>query len=395
MARSIAEPHNSGVHPSLVTDPAALALRIEAIEAAGEVAIDCEFHTPGLYFPRLCLVQVAVHGEAWALDPRLDLRPLGPLLASERIAKIVHDGRQDLSLLCRATGIDVVRGVFDTQIAAAFLGYGGSVGYAALVRDVLGVELDKSLQVSDWTGPLTKAQIEYALNDVRHSAALAQRLRARLAETGRAAWAAEADREAVDHALRRPDPDRLYLKVQGASRLSPEALGILREVAKWRDRVAQALDRPLTHVASDAALKQLTERRPREPAAAAEVRGLGAGRADRWLAALVDAVALGLERPEPKRTFVADPRIDGVVQALSIARRIVAVREGIASEILAGRDELEALASWELGGRSGEVPEGPLQGWRRAVVGEAFSDVLSGRVRVRVDSSAPAGVTLE
>lgn len=385
------------VHPLLLTEPAALARRIEAIEAAGEVAIDCEFHTPGLYFPRLCLVQLAVDGEACALDPRLDLRPLAEILASERITKIVHDGRQDLAILARATGARTARGVLDTQIAAAFLGHGGSVGYAALVRELLGVELDKSLQVSDWTGPLTPAQIEYALNDVRHLGDLARALRARLAEAGRAEWAREAYDEATEHALRRPDPERLYAKVQGASRLGPEALGVLREVARWRDEVAQAIDRPLTHVASDAALKQIAERRPRDVASAASARGLGAGRAERWLAGLVEAVERGLARPEPKRAFVAqaDPRIDGITQALSLARRVVAVREGIASELLADRDELELLAAWQLSGRAGPEPEGPLQGWRRAILGELLLRVLAGDARFRVDAAAAAGIAVD
>jgi ribonuclease D len=385
------------VHPSLITDRAALARTIESIEAAGVVAVDCEFHTPGLYFPRLCLVQVAVEGEAWAIDPRLDLTALGPILQNERITKILHDGRQDLAILARASGAVAVRGVLDTQIAAAFLGHGGSVGYAALVRDLLGVELDKSSQVSDWTGTLTTAQIEYALNDVRHLEEIASHLRTRLEETARLPWAKSSFDEAAERALKRPDPERLYQKVQGASRLGPEALGVLREAAKWRDRVAQAIDRPLAHVASDAALRQVAEKKPRDVAAASAIRGLGAGRADRWLGALVSAVEVGVCRPEPKRALAVrdDARIDGITQALSLARRVVAAREGIASELLADREELEALAAWQLGGRVGEEPEGPLKGWRRALLGELLLRVLAGDARLRVEPAAPAAIAIE
>ncbi|HSU41811.1 MAG TPA: ribonuclease D, partial [Polyangiaceae bacterium] len=156
------------MHPAHVQSNAALLELLKPLSEASEVCLDCEFQGEGRYHPNLCLVQVAFGTECLAIDPqRVNLALLAPIFESENVRKVLHDGRQDLPLLARAAATVAFHNVFDTQIAAAFAGYGGSVGYGALVSDLCGVELDKSLQVSDWTRELSDQQIEYALDDVR------------------------------------------------------------------------------------------------------------------------------------------------------------------------------------------------------------------------------------
>lgn len=384
------------MHPAHVPSTAALHELAARLDGQHELCVDCEFHTEGRYFPKLCLVQLAFGSELVVVDPsRVDLRALAPVLEAENVRKVVHDGRQDLPILARAAGISAIRSVFDTQIAAAFAGHGGSVGYGALVKDVCGVELDKSLQVSDWTRELSDAQIEYALDDVRHLARVSSDLRARLAQSGRLAWAEEACRDAVTRALGKPDPDKLYRRVPSFARLTSAQLGVLREVAKWRQRVAEAVDKPLTTVANDLAMKSLALQPPHDLRSLEAVRGIGAGRSQPWARELLEAVARGAAAPEQKVKPPSREReavADGLASVLGLARRVVAVREGIAEGLLADQAELRALADWHLDGRPSDSSAPVLGGWRRALVGDLMLGVLSGEVGFRADVAAPAGI---
>ena len=174
------------MHPAHVRSNPAFLEIVQRLADTDELCLDCEFHGEGRYYANLCLVQLAFGTERVAIDAhRVDLAPLAPVLEAENVRKVLHDGRQDLPILARAVGTTALRGVFDTQIAAAFAGYGASIGYGTLVSEVCGVELDKSLQVSDWTRELSDAQLEYALDDVRYLSELSSQLRATLTAKGR------------------------------------------------------------------------------------------------------------------------------------------------------------------------------------------------------------------
>jgi ribonuclease D len=385
------------VHPAYVRSNAAFLDVLARLKDAEEICLDCEFQGEGRYHPNLCLVQLAFGSECLAIDPReVNLALLGPTLESEAVRKVLHDGRQDLPLLARAAQTPVFRSVFDTQVAAAFAGYGGSVGYGSLVMEVCGVELDKSLQVSDWTGELSDRQIEYALDDVRYLAQVSSTLRTRLATSGRIEWALEACNEAVRRALTPRDPELLYRRVGSVGRLNAKQLGILREVAKWRDRVAEAIDKPAPTVASDLALKSLALQPAKDLRALENVRGLGAGRKQPWARELLEAIALGATKPEPTPVFQRDREalIEGLTSVLGLARRFVAVRQGIAGELLVSQAELRALAEWQLDGRPGESDIDVLMGWRRPVIGELLLAVLSGDVAFCIDAAAPGGTDI-
>jgi ribonuclease D len=389
----------NSLHPSHVRSDATFLEILKRLEGHSELCVDCEFQTEGRYFPKLCLVQLAFGSELWAIDPhRVNLAPLVPALESEGIRKVVHDGRQDLPILAKATGTTAIRSVLDTQVAAAFDGHGGSIGYGALVQAVCGMKLDKSLQVSDWTRELSDAQLEYALDDVRYLSAVSATLQKNLAAKGRLDWALEACAEAAALALTRPEPDKLYRRVASVSRLNPEQLGVLREVAKWRDQVARTIDKPAPSVASDLALKAIALNPPHDLRALESVRGLGAGRNQPWARQLLEAVVSGAERPEPKFRLLLsteeEARMDGIVSLLRLARHFVAVRDGIAADVLADQSELRDLADAHMKATTPSADNGVLSGWRREVLGELMLQVLAGTVTFRVDTTAPAGVAL-
>lgn len=385
------------MHPSFVPSDAKFLELLPRIQCEQTLYLDCEFHTEGRYHPKLCLVQLAFGSELWALDAQhVDLRPLASVLQSPAITKVLHDGRQDLPILARATGVDEVRAVFDTQIAAAFVGYGSSVGYAALIQQICAVELDKSLQMSDWSRALSDAQLEYALDDVRYLPKAYAALCESLSNHGRFEWALEACAEAAERALSRPDPDKLYRRVASSSRLNSGQLGILRELAKWRDHVAEALNKPAPSVANDLALKAMAVRPPRDLAGLNSVRGLGVGRNQPWARQLLEAIALGQTRPEPKTRQVLTREqevwLDGATLLLGVARRFVATSENIATELLADQSELRALAEWQLLKPPTRPDLSVLRGWRQAVIGNLLLAVLFGEAAFRVDSNGASGL---
>ena len=201
-----------------------------------QIAIDCEFHGEGRYYPLLCLVQLCAGEEIVAIDPfKVDLKPFGEVLADPSVVKVFHAGENDIPLLAEATGQPVCN-VFDTQIAAAFVGYGAAPGYTLLVDRVCGVRLSKKSRFTDWAArPLSPDQVTYALDDVRHLLPLADTLSTELVEQSRLEWAEMAIDEMVAKALKPRDRTRLYLKLGPLKGMSSRQLAVLREVAAWRD----------------------------------------------------------------------------------------------------------------------------------------------------------------
>ena len=216
----------------VVEDPAALAALCERVERESRIAIDTEFHNEKSYAARLMVVQLVVGDDVALVDPLRvpDLSPLATTLSTKTV--VGHALSSDLKIVADRYGI-LPAAAFDTQLAAAFSGYGMSISLADLVYDVVGIRLRKSQTVSDWsTRPLTPQQIEYLVDDVRHLFPLQDALAERLARTGRTSWFEADARPLVDVAKYRPDPERLYLRVPGAMRMNRRELGIL---ARSRD----------------------------------------------------------------------------------------------------------------------------------------------------------------
>src|ERR1700730_10637031 len=171
---------------------------------AGRLAIDTEFMSERRYQAMLCLAQLAVADpdaparvRTEILDPiedDLDAAPLAAVLADPAVEVVVHAGRQDVAILKRTWETDI-QNVFDTQVAAGFLGYGVQEGYGSLVRKVLGIEPAGGEAFTHWgRRPLTEPQLEYARADAAHLLALGDRLAEELAAAGRLEWAREESR---------------------------------------------------------------------------------------------------------------------------------------------------------------------------------------------------------
>lgn len=353
--------------------------------AHGRIAIDTEFMREKTYWARLCLIQLAVGDECAILDPLhvSDLGPLLDVLSDESVLKVLHAGSQDLEIFYRLAG-RAASPVFDTQIAATLAGFPSQVGYARLVKDLFDVDIDKSDTFTDWARrPLTPAQFEYALNDVRYLDAAYLELTARLERDGRTGWLAGDLAALSDPEQYEIRPEEQYRRIKRAASLSRRQLGVLQQATAWREREAMRRDLPRRWVMSDETLTEVARRRPADAAALAEIRGFNLRSVGGDGAGLLEAVRRGVEMPDSElprmeRRPRAVVDIEGVVELMGALLRVRASEHGIAVPLLATRAELDRLASGERDGSP------LLSGWRRAIVGEDLVELVEGRLALSV-----------
>jgi ribonuclease D len=348
----------------------ALAARLAAADA---FAVDTEFLRERTYRADLCLVQVATHEVAACIDPLAlaDLATLARPLAAADVVKVMHACRQDLEVLYPIAG--VVGPVFDTQIAAALAGEPAQVGYADLVRRLLGCDLAKAHTRTDWSSrPLSTEQIEYALDDVRYLLPLKAHLEALIQGLGRSAWLAEelaALASAGNFAI---DPQQAWLRVKGLHSLDPARVRLLQELAAWRERRAIERNRPRGWILEEGALREVVLRAPRTQAELGAIADLPPGVLKHCGAEILSCVEAA-QFPDPTPPLAAPARPDrartALVRRLADLNQTVARELALSPELLTTRRELEQLAD----GRR-DVPV--LQGWRRDVVGERLIAAL-------------------
>jgi ribonuclease D len=162
-----------------------------AIAASGSVAIDTETLGLNLQRDRLCLVQMATADGAtcfvkFEAGQPYDAPNLAALLTDPKVVKLFHFGRFDIAKLHQHLGA-LTQPVYCTKIASKLVRtYTEYHGLKNLVRELLGVELNKQAQTSDWGAPdLSPDQLSYAANDVIYLHGLRERLDALLAREGR------------------------------------------------------------------------------------------------------------------------------------------------------------------------------------------------------------------
>ncbi len=376
----------------IVSTPAELERLVARVRGAGRVAIDTEFHAERTYSPRLMLVQIAFDDGAEIVDALAlpDLRSLADALTQTTV--VGHALSADLKIF--ADRFDrVPPRVFDTQVAAAFLGYGMQISLADLVRAVCNVRLTKSQTVSDWsTRPLSERQIEYLIGDVAHLLPLYDALRDRLEAKGRYTWVYEECAELGDIDRYRIDERRAYLRIPGATRMSRRELGILHELVKLRDGVARERDLPVRYVLPDDVVAGLATLKPAHLEDLGQLRRLDTGMKRQLGSAILQAVARGQALDEadlPQRPArPSAPARDALVALLGSAVAEIARAAELPSSLLVPRAALERLAR-EIPNERGEFERTlDLQPWRLALVAEPLWRLCTGRAAVQIEGYA-------
>ncbi len=347
-----------------------------------DYAIDTEFHRERTYFAQLALVQLAWAGGVAVIDPlAVDVAPLAELFRGGATA-VIHAADQDLEVLERATGVVPTR-LFDTQLAARFLGM-SSPSLVSLTEKMLGIRLEKGDQLADWTRrPIGVEQLQYAAHDVAHLIALKDVISDELARRGRLSWAEEECVALLERARALPPPEQAWWRLRQARQLRGTARGVAQSVAAWRERRAQAIDRPVRYVLSDLALAAIAHRPPHSRAELEHVRNLDLRSLSQGLVAeLLDAVREGeslrpaaiLLPPGPDGAVVAKP---AVALALAYAGELAKALEIDASLLATRADVVDFLQA---------PPAGRLtRSWRHHLVGAPLARLASGNAAIALE----------
>lgn len=365
-----------------VTEASGLATLCAELADCAWLALDTEFIRERTYWPRLCLVQIATPTVTACIDP-LQIQNLDPLLNvlyAPKRTKVLHAAHQDIEILTRLRGTPPPH-LFDTQIAASFLGYGDQIGYASLVEKVLGVRLDKSATRTDWSlRPLSPQQLTYAANDVFYLQQIYMAMRDALDAKGRFDWLAE-DMNALSNAESYAvHPDQAWTRIRGNTHLKPVQLAVLRTLAAWREREAASQDRPRKRILGDHQLVDLARLSPRTAADLERIRGLGSDLRRRWGEQWVSLVAKTLETPPEtwprlRTRSTPSPETEAAIDLMMTLIRHLATLNDLSPTLIANRAQLHELL---LG--SEEVPVA--RGWRNELAGRHLARLLEGRIGI-------------
>ncbi|QND59771.1 ribonuclease D [Mesorhizobium huakuii] len=372
----------------VITTQKELETVLAAFEKSDFVTVDTEFIRETTFWPILCLIQMAAPGVTALIDPLspdINLAPFFRLMANEAVVKVFHAARQDIEIIVHLGDL-VPHPVFDTQVAAMVCGFGDSVSYDQLVQRITGARLDKSSRFTDWRHrPLSDKQLDYALADVTHLIEVYQHLSAELERENRAHWLNEemdvlTSRETYD-----PHPEDAWKRLKMRLR-KPQELAIVQAVAAWREREARERDVPRGRVLKDDAIYEVAQQAPRDAAALGKLRTTPKGwerssTATALLGAVNAALALPKEQmPKLPKNFQPPEGSSAAAELLKVLLRIVAEKQGVASKVLASSDDIDRIAA---GGEDADVPA--LQGWRRAVFGEAALKLVRGEIGIKFD----------
>lgn len=332
------------------------------------LAVDTEFVRTDTFFAKLGLVQISDGQRCALIDPlAVDSHPLFQLLGKATITKVLHSGSEDLGIFLHQGKIHP-RPLFDTQIAAALLGLGSSLSYPALLNTLLGIELDKGEQRSDWLQrPLSDAQKHYAANDVEHLLEVYDILAERLDKADRRQWLDEDSEALIQAVAANHGAGPQYARFKMAWKLDSVGRLVLFNLLDWRERDAIRLDRPRTRVLHDDALLDIAFRKPTRLAELNDTPRMSPGLRRTIGPRLIELVEAALAAPTDQHP-AAPPRPLGPESksVMKVLKAIVNERAeglGIAPEILCSRREYVSLI------RDHTLPP-KLQGWRQSVVGD-------------------------
>ncbi|MGE5266300.1 MAG: ribonuclease D [Deltaproteobacteria bacterium] len=356
----------------VVTSTSDLAAICQRLVSADFITVDTEFMREQTFWPELCLIQIASDAVEAIIDPLasgIDLKPLYELMAHPGVTKVFHAARQDIEIMYSKAGL-IPAPIFDTQVAASVCGYGDSVSYVNLVKDITGHDIDKSSRFTDWSRrPLTDNQLVYALGDVTHLRPVYRHLKGKLDATGRTSWLTEemADLTHPETYETRPEDAWKRLKMRTKNR---KAFGVLIELAAWRERMAQAQNVPRSRVLRDEALYDIANQMPTTAEQLGGLRTLSDGFSRSQRAKdIIEAVKAGLARdpkslPQMNHARPVSAEAGATIELLKVLLKAAAARHGVAPRLIADADELERIAAED------EPDVLALKGWRRQLFGE-------------------------
>ncbi len=353
------------------------------------ITVDTEFIRERTYFPQLCLMQVATSHEAVAIDPiagaEMDLTPLYDAFANESLVKVFHAAKQDIEIFVHDSG-RVPYPLYDTQIAAMVCGYGESISYENLVRDIVGAPLDKASRFTDWARrPLTDRQLVYALDDVIHLRVIYEKLKAKIDAENRGPWIEEEMNALADITKYRVDAEHCWKRLKIKTR-SSTMLQILRAVAAWREEKAAARNVPRQRILKDEIVVQIATQMPETVEDLQQVRGLNGQMSRESMEILV--AKMHEARMAPKESF-PEPETrekpmpaaqEACLDQLRLLLRQKCEDAHVVPRLVVDKEELEALVRGKITFAASSIGHG----WRYEIFGAAAEALLAGKLTASV-----------
>ncbi len=369
---------------NFITTTDALASFCQKLNKQKFITIDLEFLREHTYYAKLCLIQVGSKEECAIIDPLsddIDLSVFFEILQNPKITKVFHSGRQDIEILYYLTK-KIPTPIFDTQTAAMVLGFGDSISYENLVRHLLGISLDKTCRLSDWSKrPLNENQQNYALSDVTHLVAIYEKLQKQLKNLNRTDWIKEEMQVLCTPSTYDINPSEAWQRIHHRSH-NARFLTVLRELAAWREERSQHRNTPRQSYIKDELLIQIATTRPHSIEELLNVRGIRKDVASGKLGTEIIEVINHCDNI-PECDYVVPPKEKplpnnrpALVELLKLLLKIKSIQTGVVARLITDDEE---LLKFSMNCDSNLLM---LQGWRKEIFGQDALELRDGKLTI-------------
>jgi len=375
-----------------ITSPSALAELCRELHDAPLIGLDTEFVSEDTFRPELCLVQVAAKDRLAVIDPYRagDLTEFWRTLAEGGHTTVVHAAREEVNFALAACDQPPAK-LFDTQLAAGFCSTEYPSSYGSVVAKFLNRTPAKGEQRTDWRRrPLSDAQIQYALEDVRFLFPLYDELQRQLTRAKRTVWFEEESQSWLREVRESRDRPR-WRKVSGIGSLPTRSLAIVRELWLWRQAEAERRDVPPRRVLRDDLIVELAKRRSDQPDKIQAIRGMQQSVSRKVVQQLAECIHRGLHAPldefgrRPREPLPTQLNLLG--QFLAPALTSICRSANVATSLVGTASDVRDLIAYrlEFGDRYEDEPPLLARGWRADLVGHLIEELLAGRKSIRID----------
>lgn len=346
-----------------------------------EISFDCEFIRESTFVPVLCLVQISTRDKIYIIDPiELNLEPLLALLKNNSILKIMHSCTQDIDVFYKNFSF-IPKPIFDTQMAAGFLGYGDSISYAKLVKKITKVALSKDSKLTNWLlRPLNKAQLNYAQLDVKYLFDLYDHLLSKLQFKNREEWFVVETNNLYDVSRYYVDPNDAWKRVNSSGN-KPFFLNYLQAYARFREGLAVSNNRPRRFMIKDEILIQLANLQPKTKEDISNDRILRKLLSDNLIEELVE-VSMAVDKSQ-ELTVSKHKKLLGnkelICDLLKMFLKYTANKYDVATKYIARTEEIEHFVQQR---NMNNIRF--LSGWRNDIYGQQAQKILDGKIIPRI-----------
>ena len=361
----------------------------QEIASCRVLGFDTEFVSEDRYRPQLCLIQVAAGGRLAVIDPMAmeTTEDFWNLLAEPGRTVIAHAAREEARFCYRYAGKPIA-GLFDTQLAAGFIGMEYPASLGTLVLRLVGKSLSKGETRTNWRNrPLTPDQLHYALSDVTDLESMYEQLSSSVEQLGREAWVRE-EIEAFQRGVIDAEARENWQRVSGSAGLTPRQLEIVRQLWRWREGQAQRADQPSRWVLRDDLIVELARRGSADLTKIRGIRGMERRGFGGQYEAIAGAIQTALSTPEeqlPRKRRGGRRAVSPMLsQFLSTSIACISRQHKLAPSIVGNADDVRELLGYELDPGSQEPTPTLLEGWRGEIVGKPFRRLLAGELAIRI-----------